>query len=48
MRLAGVLLKTTRLPVAEVALRVGYDDPSRFGRHFKRAFSATPAQYRAG
>ena len=47
MRVAGVLLKTTGLPVAEIALRVGYDDTSRFGKHFKRAFGATPAQHRA-
>ena len=48
MKLAGVLLKTTALPVAEIALRVGYDDTSRFGKHFKRAFGATPAQHRSG
>lgn len=48
MRVAGVLLKTTGLPVAEIALRVGYEDTSRFGKHFKRAFGATPAQHRAG
>lgn len=47
MRVAGVLLKTTALPVAEVALRVGYEDTSRFGKHFKRAFGSTPAQHRA-
>lgn len=47
MRVASVLLKTTTLPVAEIALRVGYEDTSRFGKHFKRAFGATPAQYRA-
>ena len=48
MRVAGVLLKTTALPVAEIALRVGYEDTSRFGKHFKRAFGSTPAQHRAG
>lgn len=47
MRVAGVLLKTTALPVAEIALRVGYEDTSRFGKHFKRAFGSTPAQHRA-
>lgn len=46
MRVAGVLLKTTGLPVAEIALRVGYEDTSRFGKHFKRNFGATPAQHR--
>ncbi|MEM6712611.1 MAG: AraC family transcriptional regulator [Pseudomonadota bacterium] len=47
MKLAGVLLKTTTLPVSEVALRVGYEDTSRFSKHFKRAFAQTPAQHRA-
>jgi AraC family transcriptional regulator len=47
MRVAGVLLKTTGLPVAEIALRVGYEDTSRFGKHFKRAFGTTPAQHRS-
>lgn len=44
---ARVLLATTALPVAEIAHRVGYDDVSRFGQHFKRATGATPARYRA-
>jgi AraC family transcriptional regulator len=45
---AKVLLTTTRLPVAEIAHRVGYEDVSRFGQHFKRATGATPAAFRAG
>jgi len=45
---AKVLLKTTALPIAEVAARVGYDDISRFGQHFKRQVGATPGAYRAG
>lgn len=44
---AKVLLTTTALPVAEVAHRVGYDDVSRFGHHFRRAAGVTPARYRA-
>lgn len=43
---AGVLLKTTTLPVAEVAHRVGYGDLSRFGQHFKRRYGVPPATYR--
>jgi AraC family transcriptional regulator len=46
MRLAAVLLRTTRLPVAEIAYRVGYEDVSRFGEHFKREHGATPASLR--
>ncbi|MEM0900640.1 MAG: AraC family transcriptional regulator [Pseudomonadota bacterium] len=45
---AKVLLKTTELGVAEVCYRVGYNDLSRFGQHFKRAIGTTPARYRAG
>jgi len=48
MDVAAVLLRTTRLPVAEVAHRVGYEDASRFGRHFARRHGATPGSYRAG
>ncbi|WP_421723286.1 helix-turn-helix domain-containing protein [Bauldia sp.] len=44
--LAKVLLKTTSLTVAEIAHRVGYNDLSRFGQHFKRTAGATPAQFR--
>jgi len=46
MDAAKVLLKTTRLPVAEIAHRVGYDDLSRFGKHFKARVGATPKVYR--
>lgn len=44
---AKVLLRTTRLPVAEIAHRVGYQDVSRFGQHFKRQFGATPGSIRS-
>jgi AraC family transcriptional regulator len=45
---AQVLLKTSRLSMAEIAYRVGYNDLSRFGQHFKRQVGATPGAYRAG
>ncbi|MBV6657765.1 MAG: helix-turn-helix transcriptional regulator [Devosiaceae bacterium] len=48
MRVAGALLTSTQLPIGDVALRVGYEDTSRFGKHFKRAMGVTPAVYRAG
>ncbi|WNZ53808.1 AraC family transcriptional regulator (plasmid) [Microbulbifer sp. MKSA007] len=44
--LASVLLKTTQQSVAEIAWRVGYQDLSRFGQHFKRKFGVTPAAFR--
>lgn len=43
---AAELLRTTRLPIARVAKRVGYLDVSRFGQHFKRRHGRTPAAYR--
>lgn len=45
--MAKVLLKTTKLTVSEICYRTGYNDVSRFGRHFKRATGATPAQFRS-
>jgi len=43
---AAELLCTTRLPIARIARRVGYNDVSRFGQHFKRMFKASPMDYR--
>jgi AraC family transcriptional regulator len=47
MKLAAVLLRTTRLAVAEIAYRAGYEDVSRFSEHFKRDHGATPGAFRA-
>lgn len=44
---AAELFRSTRLPVASIARRVGYRDVSRFGQHFKRQFHRTPSEYRA-
>lgn len=43
---AAELLRSTRLPVARIAQRVGYNDVSRFGQHFKRTHTCTPLEYR--
>lgn len=43
---AAELLRTTRLPVARIAKRVGYNDVSRFGQHFRRTFGTAPKAYR--
>jgi len=40
------ILETTDLPVEAIANEVGYEDPSFFGRMFKRKVGMTPAQYR--
>lgn len=46
MEKAAELLRTTRLPVARIAKRVGYRDASRFSQHFRRLFGAAPVAYR--
>lgn len=43
---AAELLRSTRLPVARIAKRVGYRDVSRFGQHFKRQHGRTPGEWR--
>jgi AraC-like DNA-binding protein len=46
LQLATGLLRETRLTVAAVALRVGYESEEAFNRAFKRALGAPPAQWR--
>lgn len=43
---AKALLRTTALPVAEIAFRVGWENPSKFSAQFKRTVGATPAAWR--
>ena len=43
---AGELLTGTKLPVTDIAARVGYDDPGYLSRLFRHEFGMTPAQYR--
>ena len=40
------LLRYTRLPIAEIAERSGFRDPSFFSRSFARAFGSAPRDYR--
>ncbi|WP_395746056.1 helix-turn-helix domain-containing protein [Prosthecobacter sp.] len=44
---AAELLRTTQLPISRIAKRVGYNDVSRFGQHFKRMFDSSPKTYRS-
>jgi AraC family transcriptional activator of tynA and feaB len=39
--------RLTTLPVAEIALRCGFLDPSHFARRFRRAFGLPPLAFRA-
>ncbi len=43
---AKELLDTSRLSIAEIAERVGYDSDIAFSRAFKRVFAASPARFR--
>jgi AraC-like DNA-binding protein len=46
-RAACMLLRSTRLPLAEVAARVGFTDVAPFVRAFKRWMQITPGAYRS-
>ena len=43
---AKILLKTTKLTVAEIAYRTGYEDASRFSQHFKKRVGIPPGAFR--
>jgi AraC family transcriptional regulator len=44
---AKVLLKTTSLPLLEIAYRVGWENAAHFSTAFKRATGLTPGAFRA-
>ena len=46
MNKAQQLLKTGKYTVLEVALEIGYDDQSSFGRAYKRFFNYPPNEER--
>jgi AraC-like DNA-binding protein len=49
MLLAGDRLKRTDESVSEIALSLGYESESAFGKAFKRTMGCSPRQYaRAG
>lgn len=47
MMQAARLLRTTDLPVSEIARRVGYDNPLHFSRAFKKVEGLSPSDWRA-
>lgn len=47
MTLAARLLRTTDLPLAEIAQRAGYESEFSFNRAFKRERGVTPGRYRS-
>lgn len=46
MHRARQLLDGSDRPIREIAIAVGYADPSRFTEHFQRTFGATPRVFR--
>jgi AraC family transcriptional regulator len=46
MEEARKLLRETRMSVIDVALEVGYTDPSHFARLFRRETGLSPSEYR--
>lgn len=43
---AETLLKTTDMPIGQIALKAGYESQSRFTEAFKKAYSVLPGEYR--
>ena len=48
MSQATVLLRESNLTIAEIALRMGYSNPSKFAAAFREAIGMLPSEYRAG
>ena len=48
MARAARLLTQTDVPVREIALTVGYTEPSQFTKAFRRSYGTTPSGYRTG
>ena len=46
IRRACALLRESRLPITEIALRCGFSDSNYFSRAFRKAYGITPSQYR--
>jgi AraC-like DNA-binding protein len=45
LKRAAVMLKEQHGNVSEVALEVGFSNPSYFAKMFKKAFSLTPSEF---
>ncbi|MAT41738.1 MAG: hypothetical protein CL609_05310 [Anaerolineaceae bacterium] len=46
LRFAAGLLAASNLPVVDVMMASGFNDPSHFGRTFKKQYQLTPRQFR--
>ncbi len=47
MKHAAQLLRTTDIPVSDVAYRCGYNDPKYFSRCFRQSMGMTPTEYKS-
>jgi AraC-like DNA-binding protein len=47
LALAKELLRTTQLPIGQVALQAGYNDPYAFSKQFRQLAGVSPTRYRA-
>jgi len=43
---AAQFLRVTDMPIAEIALKVGYDSPASFNKAFKKRFGISPGKFR--
>ena len=48
LQMAQKLLAETALSVAEIARRVGYENPNKFSSAFRAVTGMTPTEYRKG
>ncbi|WP_212001693.1 AraC family transcriptional regulator [Chitinophaga sp. HK235] len=48
LQMTALLLRSTDLPVQEIAYSTGFEDISHFYRQFRKCFLMTPAQWRRG
>ncbi|HBQ64486.1 MAG TPA: hypothetical protein DD727_06120 [Clostridiales bacterium] len=46
LKVAVSLLKETRMPVSEISIRCGFENPNYFTRVFKMKYRVTPTQFR--
>jgi AraC-like DNA-binding protein len=48
LQYAAQLLEKSQLSVAEIAYRVGFNNPKYFARHFKDQYHVLPSAYASG
>ena len=48
MQAAEKLLRTTTLPITEIAIQCGFSNSAYFAKMFRELRNVTPSQYRTG